>query len=248
MMFSNKKSTDKSEIKKNIQSILNENLNFTAIEQYKMLRTNLMFTLPDEEKSHVIGVTSPARAEGKSTTAINLSYSLAEAGKRVLLIDGDLRLPSVSKKLNIRSATGLSQLLFDFDGTNLSLHQPTKLENFSVLPSGAIPPNPSELLSSKRMEKLIEALKEEFEYIIVDLPPVNIVSDAIAVSRLVSGLILVIREDSTERKEFVHCVRQLELSEIKVLGVVMNAIRTAKPSYGKYKKYYKYYRNEYKQF
>ena len=116
--------------------------------------------------------------------------------------------------------------------------------NWCILPSGDIPPNPSELLGSRRMEKLLDQLREIFDYIIIDLPPVNLVSDAVSISGLISGMIVVIREEYTEKKELERCFRQLKLSNVKVLGCVMNEAKSGGSSYGKYRKYghYKNYR------
>ncbi len=229
------------------QRLLHKNLNFAASEQYKLLRANLQFTVPKTgRKCKIIGVTSAMRGEGKSTTSVNVSYTLAEAGHKVLLIDGDLRLPSVAKKMEISSIPGLSNLLLDFDLEKFSMYKSNELDNWYILPSGDIPPNPSELLGSSRMSKLIGMLSERFDYIIVDLPPVNIVSDAITISNLIDGIILVVRQGYTERKEFRSCVRQLELSNVKILGCVMNVVRAGGSRYGKYSKYYKskyYYKN-----
>lgn len=224
---------------------LHKNLGFAALEQYKLLRTNLSFTLPDEEGCAVIGVTSSMRGEGKSTTAINLSYVLAENGKRVLLLDGDLRIPSVAKKMKVKSSPGLTDLLVDFEHQSLESFRSELLENWYIVPSGKLPPNPSELLGSHKMEKLLDVLCESFDYIIIDLPPVNIVSDALAISHLITGIILVVREEYTEKKEFETAVRELRLSDVNILGCVMNVTRVSKTGYGKYryrryKKYYSY--------
>ncbi len=226
-----------------ISKTLHKNLEFTATEQYKLLRTNLDFTLPEGEKCPVIGVTSSMRGEGKSTTSINLAYVLAEKGNKVLLIDGDLRIPSIAKKLELEASIGLTDLLMG-KGANISEFQSPLLKNWFILPSGNIPPNPSELLGSRRMEIVLKELREAFDYIIIDLPPVNIVSDALSISSLITGMILVIREDYTEKKELEHCFRQLKLSNVNVLGCVMNVAKAGSGSYGKYKKYryYKYYR------
>lgn len=228
---------------------LHKNLEFTAIEQYKLIRTNLDFTLPEDEKCPVIGVTSSMRGEGKSTTAINLAYVFAEKGSKVLLIDADLRIPSIAKKLEIESTPGLADLLRG-KGAQVSELKPHLFSNWFVLPSGDIPPNPSELLGSSRMENVLSRLKEVFDYIIVDLPPVNIVSDAISISGLISGMIVVIREEYTEKKELERCFRQLNLSNVNILGCVMNESRSEGASYGKYKKgrYYRYYQNETKAY
>lgn len=226
---------------------LHKNLEFTATEQYKILRANLSFTIPENVKCPIIGVTSSIRGEGKSTTAVNLSYVLAENGKKVLLIDGDLRIPSIAKKMGIESAPGITNLLMRFESRQLVSFQSSILENWYIIPAGNIPPNPSELLGSAKMEKLLENLSEEFDYIIIDLPPVNIVSDALAISQYITGMILVVREEYTEKKEFEACSRQLELSNVKVLGCVMNGAKTGSGSYGKYRRYYKkykYYKSE----
>ena len=222
---------------------LHRNLSFTATEQYKLLRANLEFTLPQDEKCHVVGVTSSTRGEGKSTTAINLSYVLAEKGSRVLLIDGDLRIPSVAKKMGIASTPGLTNLLIK-KGSNVDIFKTDVLDTWYVLPAGDIPPNPSELLGSARMEELLASLKQKFDYIVVDLPPVNLVSDAVAISKFISGMIVVIREEYTEKKELTHCMRQLSLSNVNVLGCVMNETDSGRSYYGKYKKYSYYYQSE----
>lgn len=223
------------------KNTLHKNLKFTAIEQYKLLRTNLNFTLPEVEECSVIGVTSSTRGEGKSTTAINLAYVLAENGSRVVLIDGDMRLPSVARKMRIKGSPGLTNLLLKTEVELESFVSPL-FDNLYIIPSGPIPPNPSELLGSHRMKAVLDDLKENFDYIVIDLPPVNIVSDALSASELVSGMILVIREDYTEKKELDNCMRQLKLSNVNLLGFVMNDSKSSDGSYSKYKKnkYYKY--------
>ena len=229
------------------QRTLHKNLEFTATEQYKLLRANLEFTVPEGTKCPVIGVTSSMRGEGKSTTAINLSYVLAEKGSKVLLIDGDLRIPSIAHKMNVPSSPGLTDVLM---GKNDQIEEwrSSLLDTWYILPSGNIPPNPSELLGSKRMEATLEKFRNEFDYIVIDLPPVNIVSDALSISNFITGLILVIREEYTEKKELERCFRQLGLSDVNLLGCVMNEAKSASGSYGKYKrnKYYRYYRYYYK--
>ncbi len=227
-----------------IRKTLHKNLQFTATEQYKLLRTNLAFTLPADVKCPIIGVTSAVRGEGKSTTAINLSYVLAESGNKVLLMDGDLRIPSVAKKMELDNNSGITDILMG-SGAQLSNYKSSILDNWYILPSGALPPNPSELLSSKRMENVLNDLSEKFNYIVIDLPPVNIVSDTIAISKFITGMVVVIREDYTEKSELDACFRQLKLSNVKVLGCVLNESKNGSGSYKryKYKKYYKYYKD-----
>lgn len=244
MKITNKKHASNLLFPPEIRKTLHKNLEFTATEQYKLIRANLDFTLPEGEKCPVIGVTSAMRGEGKSTTSINLSYVLAERGSKVLLIDGDLRIPSVAKKMDIPSSPGLTDVLMNKSPMQLSDYKTNLLDTWYIIPSGDIPPNPSELLGSKRMEAALEILKEHFDYIVIDLPPVNIVSDAVAVSNYITGMVVVVREEYTEKKELEHCFRQLKLSNAKVLGCVMNETKSGSGSYSKYKKYkyYKYYR------
>lgn len=226
------------------QKTLHKNLDFTALEQYKLLRTNLSFTLPENEKCSIIGVTSAMRGEGKSTTSVNLSYVMAESGKKVLLIDGDMRIPSVAKKMGIENNFGLTDLLKGAGSVQISSFKSAENSNWYIMPSGPLPPNPSELLGSARMNNVLKALSENFDCIIIDLPPVNLVSDALAVSKYISGMIVVIRQDYTEKKEIESCFRQLKLSDVNVLGCVINEDKKGKGSYSKYryKRYYKYYR------
>ena len=222
---------------------LHKNLEFTATEQYKLIRANLDFTIPENEKCPVIGVTSSMRGEGKSTTAVNLSYVFAEKGSKVLLIDADLRIPSIAKKLEVESTPGLTDMLRNKDALSVQV-QPLLLDNWFILPSGDIPPNPSELLGSSRMENVLNQLREIYDYIIIDLPPVNIVSDAISISSLITGMIVVIREEHTEKRELERCFRQLKLSNVNILGCVMNEAKSGGGAYKKYRKYkdYKYYK------
>ena len=220
---------------------LHKNLRFTAMEQYKLLRTNLSFVLPEDLKCPIIGVTSSAQGDGKSTTAINLAYALAADKKRVLLIDGDMRLPSIAKKMNIIGTFGLSNLLMAQNIEDLERFRSGILDEWYIIPAGSLPPNPSELLGSTKMQKLLEMLREQFDYIVLDLPPVNAVSDAIAVSRWITGMLLVVRHNYTNKKDVENCVRQLTFSNVKVLGCVMNECDDGMSGKGKYTRYSKHY-------
>ena len=223
------------------QKTLHKNLSFVALEQYKLLRTNIEFTLPEGVKCPVIGVTSSTRGEGKSTTAVNLSFVLAEKGSKVLLIDGDLRLPTVAKKMGIENSPGVTNMLIGQTDKSIEEFKSSLLDTWYLLPSGDIPPNPSELLGSGRMRTLIESLREQFDYIVIDLPPVNIVSDALSISSLITGMIVVVREKYTEKKELKRCYRQLKMANVNILGCVFGGVSQEHAPYSKYKKY-KYYR------
>ena len=152
--------------------VLCNNLNFAAAEAYKLLRTNLMFSLP-EQKCHVIGISSAVRNEGKSTTSINLSYTLAETGKRVLLIEADMRLPHFAKRLDLKALPGLSNLLIGHSDENSVLQNSGFFDNWKIITAGDVPPNPSELLSGASFKSLIEAARKSFDIVVIDTPPIG---------------------------------------------------------------------------
>ena len=136
-------------------------LNFEGREAYNLLRTNLMFSVKrNNRKARVIGVTSSVHGEGKSLTTINLAYSIAESGKKVILVECDLRLPTLRKKLGLPKTTGLSNLLAGINSENATLHKDVLIKNFDVVQAGDIPPNPSELLGSNQFTVLIDNLAE----------------------------------------------------------------------------------------
>ena len=219
---------------------IGKNLNFESAEAYKLLRTNLTLSMSDESKCKVIGITSALRGEGKSSTAINLAYTMAEANKRVLLIEADMRIPVLAKTLRINESPGLSNVLAGVNQLNESVRPSMLLESLSVLPAGEIPPNPSELLSSARMEQLMKVLSDAFDYIIVDLPPVNAVSDSLAVSKLLNGMVMVVRQNSCDQHSLNDAMRQLEFLNVKLLGFVMNDSEPAEKRYKKYGHKYQY--------
>ena len=217
-----------------------DNLSFAAAEAYKLLRTNLRFSMPEKPCS-MIGVTSSLRGEGKSTTSVNLAYTFAESGKRVLLIDADMRLPSVSAKLNIRQAPGLSNLIAGLRDERDCLVKSSYFDNWYILPAGDIPPNPSELLGSERMHSLLNRYADVFDYIIIDLPPVNLVSDALVISQWIDGLIAVVRQNYIDKRALADCVYQIRKLGAHFLGFVMTDASVDVSSYKRYGKYGKKY-------
>ena len=218
------------------RGLICDNLSFAAAEAYKLLRTNLEFTLP-EQGCHVIGVTSSVRGEGKSTTSVNMAYTFAQSGKRVLLIDADMRLPSVAAKLNLTGAPGLSNLIAGMNPEQECFRKSGYFENWFILPAGDIPPNPSELLGSGRMVNLLQQCRESFDVVIVDLPPVNIVTDALVISKHTDGLVCVVRQNYTDRRALADCMYQVDKLKVKFLGFVMTDAAVGESAYkygGKY--------------
>lgn len=214
-------------------------LSFGAAEAYKLLRANLAFSLPDNGKSKVIGVTSSLRGEAKSTTAINLAYTLAETGKKVLLIEGDMRLPVLTKRLRVMKTPGLSDLLAGHSNGNDVLQNSGLLNNLKVITAGTVPPNPAELLDSNPMQITLQTMRDYFDVVIVDLPPVTAVSDALTVSKYLDGMIVVVRQNYCDKKSLAETVRQLRFSQAKILGFVVSDSDLQKKHYKKYSKDYR---------
>lgn len=234
----------------NIRTSFGANLNFSATEAYKLLRTNIMFSFSDEGTGHVIGVTSAIQAEGKSSTACNIAYALSEAGGRVLLFEGDLRRPSIASKLNVERTPGLTNLLVTKMDYRTIIQQCVLAPNLDILTSGDIPPNPSELLTSNRMEKLMERLRQEYDYIVVDLPPIAVVSDTLAISKFLDGIIMVVRSGVSDQQMLAEAMRQLDMVNARVLGFAYRDADGSEKQYGrrygkKYSKYYNRYYNDY---
>ncbi len=211
-----------------------KHLSFGASEAYKLLRTNIMFSMADEGSCKVIGVTSALRGEGKSTTAANLAYTLAQSGKKTLLMEADMRIPVQASVFRLEESPGLSHVLTGMSSLKEAIRQQTPIRTMCILPAGEIPPNPSELLSSKHMGAVMNALIDVFDYIIVDLPPINAVSDGLAVSKLLTGTIVVVRQDYCDQQSLAETMRRLEMLEVKLLGFVFNSAEPAEKHYKKY--------------
>ena len=222
-----------------------EHMTYAAREAFKRLRSSVIMAFPEEESRQckVIGITSAQPSEGKSTVAVNLAYSLAELGKSVILVDGDMRRPSLHDKLGMRMVPGLSELLTTEDQVGavvLSYKSSDGGTSFNMIPAGAIPGNPSELLNSRRFETLIEVLSSACDYIILDLPPVDAVVDAVTASKLTDGMIVVVRENNCPRYILDDCMEQLQYAKANILGFVVNgSVEGASKRY-KYNRSYRY--------
>ena len=238
-MFNKKKNSERLTPARS-RDFIGPNLNFAAAEAYKLLRTNLEFSLVEEGKGRVIGVTSALAGEGKSLTSLNIAYTIAETGKRVLLMEADLRLPTVSQRLNVQAKPGLSNLLVGQCSGNDIIQHSGLLRNLYVVTAGDTPPNPTELLASEPMRQTVEALRTAFDVIIIDLPPANVVSDALILSKLVDGVVIVVRQDYCEKKALDALVRQLKFTGAKILGFVLTNSDIQKKHYKSYKKDYYY--------
>ena len=227
-------------------TLVGSGITFAASEAYKLLRTKLQFSFVDDNDCHIIGVSSALAGEGKSLSSVNLAYSLAQLEKRVLLIDCDMRRPSLNAKLPIQKTPGLSNYL------TRQVHRDEVIQKyateecaFDVISSGRNPPNPIELLSSARMQKVLEQFRESYDYIILDLPPVGEVSDALVAAKLVDGILLVVRQNYCDRNALGTAINQFRFVDARILGVVLNCASEGGSGYGKRYRSYKRYYNRY---
>lgn len=209
--------------------ILTNHSSFHVQEAYKALRTNIRFFLA-ESGCKKFCITSSAAGEGKSITILNLAISFAQTGQKVLLIDADMRRPSLARLLIEKPAPGLSNVLAGLNSEEEAIRV-NIYENLDVLLSGELPPNPSELLGSENMQKLLKRLEKKYDYILVDLPPVGVVSDACVIANSLDGVLFLVRQNSTEREAVKYSIKQLELSGANLMGFVVNGTQTEGKSY-----------------
>lgn len=199
-------------------------------EQYRTIRTSIEFKMADQDMKTFL-VTSPEAAAGKSTTIANLAITFAQQGKKVLLIDADLRKPSVHMSFRISNNKGLTNLLAQQISINDALQGTKFVENLAIIPSGPIPPNPSELLSSKAMQKLIKQIESSFDIILIDTPPLGAVTDAQVLSRFVDGILVVTRAYQTKKEDLVKTKKLLDQVGANVLGVVLHGVDLSESAY-----------------
>lgn len=222
----------------NISTKLGEKTPFQIVEAYKTLRTNLMFSIA-AAKNKIVVISSALPGEGKSTTCANLAITLAQTESRVLLIDADLRKPTQYKIFKLGNDRGLSRLLVGFDTLLDVLHKGVE-PNLDVIASGPQPPNPSELLGSDNMTILLGELCQHYDYILIDTPPINIVSDALVFAHKTAGLVMVTRQGETTYDDFTKAVSSIEFSGSNILGAVITSAHGAHGSYKDYKYRYSY--------
>ena len=215
------------------KKILSAESPFSVKEAYNAIRTNLLFTQKGE-KCPVFVVTSPTANNGKTINSINLAVSFAQMGKRTLLIDADMRNPTVHRMFSISVKNGLSEILAGLTD-NISVSK-TDIENLSVLTAGKIPPNPTELLASSRMDKLLDFVRSHYDIVFIDTPPVNIVTDSTVFAQKVTGYVLIIKTDTTNTQDVKTAQNNLTQIGGNILGFILNDVNSEK------KKYYSYYR------
>lgn len=211
-----------------------------VVEAYRALRTNLQFSMVEKPIQSLV-VTSPNPVEGKSTTVANLAVVMAQSGMSTILVDADLRRPTLHRKFNLPNA-GLTTALLAEQGQSVrEFLQETSVENLRVLTSGSIPPNPAELMVSSRMRQLIKTLEEEADIVLFDTPPALAVADAAILAAQIGGIVLVVDAGRTRRNLLKRAVESLERTGTPILGVVINRLTSRTGGYYYYQYYQQYY-------
>lgn len=227
------------------ETIVNNNPKSPISEAFRTMRTNIKFTNIDKEVK-TIAVTSSLPSEGKSTIVSNLAISLTQDGQKVLVIDTDLRKPKVDKMFRIPNTNGLTNILMRTSSLEGIIYEHPDIEDLSIITSGPIPPNPSELLGSRRMKEFIKLIKTEYDVIIFDTPPIGLVTDAAIISTIVDGIVLVIEAGKTEIAQLELSKELLEKVNANIMGTVLNKLPIKDGKYGSYQytQYYAYYGEE----
>ena len=214
-------------------STIKENPTSLLAEAYRGLRTSLEYSSVDKQLKSLV-ITSSNPGEGKSTVSSNLAFILSQGGKKVIVVDADLRKPTIHKKFKVDNREGLAEILIG--KKNISEVSKKIEENIYVITAGKKTPNPAEMVSSKAMEELIEILKRKYDYVIIDTPPVRTISDGVVLAAKADGAILVVRAGKTKSIDVVKGYKELERVKANIVGSVLNAVDNKRNGY-----YYYYY-------
>ncbi len=222
----NKKSEKKGKVE-NISLISLTDKTSPISEQYRTIRTNIQFKMKSKNFQTLV-ITSSGAGEGKSTTSANLAVVFANSGIKTLLVDADLRKPTVAKTFSLPNFEGFSTLLGDYEKRIEDVSQKFPVDNLTIMTSGPKPPNPSEMLGSARMNKVIQEMRAKYELIIFDMPPVAAVTDAQIMASKVDGTILLVREAITLKNSLKKSLNLLNVVDANLLGIVYNGSSRAK--------------------
>jgi protein-tyrosine kinase len=212
-------------------------------DQFRTIATNILFSIPDHPQKTIL-VTSAAAEEGKSLLAVNLAIILARIGKRILLIDADMRNPKIHSMLKLKRSPGLSDILAGQTQLSSAL-QYANIQGLYAIPAGTRTPNPVELLISQRMATFVQFMREKFDFIIIDTTPVMMLSDPLVLAPLVDGVVVVVRSGVTPRPAIKKAVEQLQRINAMIVGAVLNDHDIKREGYYSYHYYRKYYHRYY---
>ena len=238
-----KKKSDRLPISVSRSFILSADTPFAIKEAYKTARTNLVFSLASSGRK-IIVVTSCSPSEGKSTNCLNLAISMAETGASVLLIDSDMRKPVQHSLLVLDNKAGLSSVLAGIISDVSEVISRNVYTNLDILTSGPIPPNPAELISSDRMDQLLKIVGNHYDYVFIDTPPANVVTDAFLYNGKIAGIMFVIKEGQTTHAEITEALKRASMTNGKILGFLKVGCSAGEkgPLGSSYKYKYKYYK------
>jgi capsular exopolysaccharide synthesis family protein len=226
-----------------IETIVRDNIRSPISESYRLIRSALLLSSADHPPRSLL-VTSMSTQDGKTTTSINLARTMAHGSDRVILVDADMRKPRIHFTFGLDNTSGLSSYLSGNVDDNIITTLPD--EKISIITSGPVPPNPSELLESKRMQRLLKQLKEEYDFVVIDSPPLGHLVDPLILSTLVDGTVLVARAGKTTYDQFGSGLKKMRDIDAHILGVVVNAMNAKIAGSGYYQQYYQYYSSEQK--
>lgn len=221
------------------KKIIDDKTKFDVLEAYKAARTNLMFKLNSIDGHNTIVFSSYSPMDGKSTTCINMGITFAQTGAKVLIIDADMRKPTVHKYLETPIKPGLSDKLGNFVNDELCIYR-TSYDNLFLMPAGTLPPNPTELLISDDMSNLLDTLSPLFDYILVDAPPIGVVTDASIIGSKTKGIVMILKGGKTRTEHIKDSIDSLEKAGARLIGCMLNSFSKSGKSY-KYRKYGSYY-------
>lgn len=227
--------------------LLTEKSDFSTIEAYKITRTNLMFKLMNDCDKKTVVFTSAQAHEGKTTVCINLAVTFAQAGSRILIVDADMRCPSIHRYLKTQSSPGLSDKIGGFAEDKACVYR-TVVDNLFVMPAGSLPPNPAELLLSNRMDSFLKVFTNSFDYVFIDAPPVGLLTDAAIIGSKCDGVVFVCRQRYSNKTQIRKSLEALNQVGANLFGFVLNDSSDASKNRrsGKYyKNYGRYYYESY---
>lgn len=219
-------------------SDIRQKVTFSIVESYKNIRTNIA-ALMAKKDAKVLAISSPNASEGKSTTSLNIAITLSQLDKKVLIIDTDAHRPSLHKKLKIENTAGILDVIIDPSKLSNAIHHHNDYLDVITCTSNAV--KPSELLSSEKFDELLQDFKNTYDYVILDTPPVNPVSDALVIAQKVDAIIMVVRASVTTYDAFKKSVKALNVLDINIDGVIINGSDPRPKGY--YKSKYSYYKS-----
>ena len=221
-----------------VMADVRQRITFAIVESYKNTRTNII-NLMAKKNAKILAISSPNAAEGKSTTALNVAITISQLEKRVLIIDCDVHKPTIHKKLKIDNNVGILDIILEKATVKEAIHKHN--DYLDVITCNTLPVKSTELLNTTKFDELLKELSEEYDYVIIDTPPINPVSDALVIAQKVDAVVLVVRAENTTHDAYKKAVKALDVLGVEVDGVIINGADPRPKGY--YKSKYSYYKS-----